>query len=512
MQAKTTIWKPQPGPQVKAALSLADVTLFGGSRGGGKSDCLIGRHIRGAEKYSIHWNGLIIRRKYKDFAEIRRRFDELIAAGLPATRIGGDQQTNHVRFKNGANVTLAAIQNLEQVNDFVGHQYQEISLDECTMLPFFAKLVDKMKGSNRSPHGVPCRMFCTGNPGGPGHLQVKEYFSLGTGGVEPGSVIRYPLGEGYEETRVFVPSFLDDNRILCQNDPLYVARLKSISDPALRRAWLDGDWDVFIGQAFQFSERYHVCDPMPIPSGAPLYMTFDWGYGKPFSLGWWWVDLDNRIYRFLEWYGASGPDEGLRIPDTDIAAGIKEREQKFGIDGNKVIRLAGPDCWNKKPNYQGGGQGPSTSEVFAQHGIYMTPGDASRSLKIRQFRERLAYKLDDNGSLKQWPMMMIYRTCKDFIRTIPALCMDEDNPEDIDSSMEDHIYDESCHICMARPISMEAKKPRVPETDVRIDRLTKPIQNTAELDMVVELRATDRYFGFSDFDFGGEDQRGANLF
>ena len=52
------------------------------------------------------------------------------------------------------------------------------------------------------------------------------------------------------------------------------------------------------------------------------------------------------------------------------------------------------------------------------------------------------------------PMMMIYDTCKQFIRTIPSLCADETNPEDIDTQQEDHIYDEACHICMARPLSL----------------------------------------------------------
>jgi hypothetical protein len=148
------VWSPQPGPQALAAVCPADFPLFGGSRGGGKSDCLLGRHVHGAKKYGRFWNGLIVRRKYKDFLELRRRIDELIIDGLEAERIGGDQQTNYVRFKNGAQVSMPAISRLEMVNDFVGHQYCEISIDEVTTFPFFSRMVDKLKGSNRSPHGV----------------------------------------------------------------------------------------------------------------------------------------------------------------------------------------------------------------------------------------------------------------------------------------------------------------------------------------------------------------------
>ena len=212
------IWMPQDGPQMRAAICPVDFTFFGGSRGGGKSDCLLGRQIQGAEEYKHHWNGLVVRRKYKDFLEIRRRLDELITDGLPAERVGGDQQTNYLRFKNGAQVTMPAIGQLSQCNDYVGHQYTEIAFDECTAFPFFQQMVDKLKGSNRSPHGVPCRMFGTGNPGGPGHLAVKDYFKLGTGpdSVPPETVMTNKLDGGMTETRIFIPSFLDDNRILCR--------------------------------------------------------------------------------------------------------------------------------------------------------------------------------------------------------------------------------------------------------------------------------------------------------
>ena len=484
---------------MRAATCPVDFTFFGGSRGGGKSDCLLGRQIRGAEEYKHHWNGLVIRRKYKDFLEIRRRLDELITLGLPAERIGGDQQTNYLRFKNGAQVTFPAIGQLSQCNDYVGHQYTEIAFDECTTFPFFHQMVDKLKGSNRSPHGVPCRMFGTGNPGGPGHLTVKDYFKLGTGGVAPETVMTNHLEGGMTETRIFIPSFLDDNRILCEADPLYVARLKSISDPALRKAWLDGDWDVYIGQALEFNQA-HIIKPIEIPGYAQLYSTFDWGFGKPFSWGWWWVDSDGRLYRFAEWYGSTAtPDEGLRLPDTDVALGIIERERKMVINGRRIIRLAGPDCFQKKPDYKGEGQGKSTAEVFGEHGIYLSPGDPSRELKIRQFRERLRVVRDADGNMTEAPMLQVYSTCKAFIRTIPALCMDEMNPEDIDTDQEDHIYDEACHIFMQRPVKIAEPKPRLSEWDRRIERLEAPFAaNDFEDVLAFEHNATMHMFGQDD--------------
>ena len=467
-------WAAQPGPQARAVSCPADFPFFGGSRGGGKSDCLIGRHLTGVERYGSQWNGLIVRRKYKDFAELRRRFDELIEHGLPAERIGGDQQVNRVTFKKGGRITMPAISQLKMVDDFVGHQYTEISVDECTTFPFFIQMVNKLKGSLRSPHGVPCHMFGTGNPGGPGHNEVKEYFKLGKEGVPPETVMFDEAGE----SRIFIPSFLHDNQVLMTNDPKYCNRLLSITDEALRKAWIDGDWDIYIGQAFLLHKQHHIIDPIPIPSYAQKYMTFDWGFGKPFSIGWWFVSSDDTLYRFAEWYGWNGtPNQGMRLADSEIADGIREKEREMGFDSpRQFLRLAGPDCFNKKPDYKGGGQGPSTAEVFASREVYLSPGDPTRTLKIRQFRERLRLDYYESGALKSKPRIKVFKTCKHFIRTIQDLCMDEDNPEDIDTDQEDHIYDEACHIMMARPIVVDEPKPEVSKFDKRIEDLYRKPQ------------------------------------
>jgi hypothetical protein len=435
-------WAPQPGPQLFACTCPADEVLFGGSRGGGKSDTLIGRHLLGVQKHERRWNGLIVRRRYKDFNEMRRRWDEIISQGLPAERVGGENQSNYIRFQNGAAVSMMAFQRLEQLDDIQGHQYPEVSVDECTNFPWFVKLMDKLRAVNRSPHGVPTRILCTGNPGGPGHVQVKSYFKLGRDGLVPMTVWTDATGT----SRVFIQSKLDDNRVLVENDPKYAARLRSIQDPILRRAWLDGDWDVYIGQAFNISAR-HVVKPMPIPAHVPVYMTFDWGFGKPFSLMWWWVDHEDRLYGFAEWYGWNGvEDEGLRLEDSAIAEGIIEREVKMGIWGRPVVRFAGPDCWNKKPDYRGGGQGPSTAEVFREKGLVLRPGDPSREQKLRAFRERIALPPDE----RRLPMLVVYDTCKHFLRTIPSLVYDDEHPEYLDEEQELHVFDSACHVVMAR--------------------------------------------------------------
>ena len=336
---------------------------------------------------------------------------------------------------------IICFRNLDDTSKYQSAEFSFIMVDELTKNTY--ETFTFLRSRLRWP-GLPDEdaiFVGATNPGGVGHGWCKQMWMDRDFPEEWLSPI------DYSSSFVYIPSKADDNPHL---DASYWAQLQTLPEN-LRKAFRDGDWDVFMGQAFpQFSKQIHVIPPHPVPRGAPLYMTYDWGFGKPFSIGWWWVDSDGRVYRFAEWYGFSGTaDDGLRIPDAEVAAGIKEREQKLGIDGDNITRLAGHDCFAKRPDYKGGGQGPSTAEVFAEAGLMLIVGDPTRHIKIRQFRERL--RVRDDGL----PMLFVYDTCKQFIRTIPNLVMDDNDIEDIDTDTEDHIYDEAALVCMARPLAME---------------------------------------------------------
>ena len=469
-------WAPHPGKQSLAATCPAEEILFGGERGGGKSDTAIGRQIRKATRFGADFHGLIARKKYKDLGDLKRKFDALILRGMPAQRIGGENQTNLVRFLDGpargAEITLTAFQHVSQLDDWQGFEFQEVCIDEAPQISYIATVIDKMRGTLRSKKDVPSAMFLTGNPGGPGAGTLKVLFKtldLSTWGKIQNVEVTFDLaGEEVVEnvSRVYLHSVLEDNPTI--NARAYKKKLAMIGDPLLLRAWLKGDWSVMIGQAFYIDQDRHFIDPIwPIPEYAPIYMTFDWGYGAPFSVGWWWVDNDNRVYRFAEWYGWDGknPNRGLRLTDREIADGILSRERAMGIGSRKIDRLAGPDSFRRKPNYLGGGQGPSTADEFKSFAesseakdkygpnisLQMRPGDADREKKLRQFRNRLMIPANHS----ELPMLVVYKTCDQWIRTIPSIALDEENIEVIEDGQEDHCYDDSCHICMARPIGVD---------------------------------------------------------
>jgi len=505
-------WAPHPGRQTLAATCPADEILYAGTRGGGKSATAIGRQIRGATKHGIDWRGLMARKKYKDLGGLKHGFDELILRGMPAERIGGENQSNLIRFlggpAKGAEIILTAFQHVSQLDDWQGREFQEVTIDEAPQISYIATVIDKMRGTLRSKKGIHSTLFLTGNPGGPGASTLKMLFDLSdqkNWGKVHNIEVRFDLhGEEVVEniTRIYLHSMLEDNPSIDARE--YKKKLAAIADAALLQAWLNGDWEVTIGQAFPLNQQRHVINPIwPIPEYAPIYMTFDWGFGAPFSIGWWWVDADNRVYRFAEWYGWDGknPNRGLRLTDAQIAEGILEREKKLGIQGRQITRIAGPDCFRRKPNYMGGGQGPSTADefkVFAE-GSYardlfgtgvtltMIPGDADREKKMRQFRNRM--RIPDNKS--EMPMMVIYRSCDQFTRTIPSIALDEENIEVIEDGQEDHCYDEACHICMARPIGADlsaiGKQVAVAESAKKIQSLD-PASRAAAQELFIQRR------------------------
>jgi len=110
------------------------------------------------------------------------------------------------------------------------------------------------------PHGVPTHLFCTGNQGA-WHLQVKQHFRLGKEEPPGGGSVRDEQGL----SRVFIKSFWRQPDLGGERPEVRQAADLD-QRPILRRAWLDGDWEVYIGQAFQITHRHILKDAAPPPT------------------------------------------------------------------------------------------------------------------------------------------------------------------------------------------------------------------------------------------------------
>ena len=236
---------------------------------------------------------------------------------------------------------------------------------------------------------------------------------------------------------------------------------------AEKQALLYGSWDSFTGQVFRewkndpahYKDRAHthVIDPFMVPRHWLIYRGFDFGYARPFSVGWYAVDEEGRIYRIREYYGTEGqPDVGMRMHAVDIAAQIRIIEQSDpNLVGRDIIGIADPSIFDES-------RGASIAQLMAQHPNYVTwaRGDNTRIAGKMQYHYRLAF--DPDGR----PMFQVFNTCRHFIRTIATLVYSESNVEDVDTKQEDHIYDECRYVLMEQPISPRANiRPNLPQDD-----------------------------------------------
>ena len=194
--------------------------------------------------------------------------------------------------------------------------------------------------------------------------------------------------------------------------------------------------------------------------------SYDFGYAKPFSMAWWAIDYDGVFYRILEMYGCtSEPNEGVKwIPEEQFRKAREIEETHPLLKGRKITGVADPSIWESS-------KGQSVADTAMKHQIYFTPGDNNRIPGWMQVHYRMAF--DDNG----YPMMYVFNTCKAFIRTMPLMTYSETVPEDLDTTLEDHVADEVRYMCMSRPI-----KPR-------IKTVSKPITDDP-LNMIADTRKT----------------------
>ena len=349
------------------------------------------------------------------------------------------------------------MQHTKDKENYRGKQFDLIIFDELTHFTF--EEYSFMFSRNR-PSG-PGTFVCirgTTNPGGVGHGWVKERFITAAPPMTPMvSVMPVTMPDGsvkqLERTRLFVPATVFDNGKLLENDPGYLANLAMLPE-AERQANLYGSWDSFEGQVFtewrndpeHYDDRRwtHVIKPFKIPRHWQIYRGFDFGYARPFSVGWYAADEDGRLYRIKEYYGCTGtPNVGVKINPAEIAAEIKRIESEDEqLRGKDIIGIADPSIFDES-------RGESVARIMQKppNYIFWRGGDNTRIAGKMQYHYRLAF--DEDG----FPGLQVFDTCKHFIRTIPTLVYDPKKVEDIDTTTEDHIYDECRYVLMANPIS-----------------------------------------------------------
>lgn len=439
-------WTPTPRQKVFMKRGEWEA-LFGGAAGPGKTDALVMMAARNVGNSNYH--GLILRRTFPQMQEIIDRTRTYYPIIDDSARYS--EKDHRWYFSTGATINLGHMQHESDKFSYHGHEYGGIFFDELTQFTEGQYLYMFSRCRSTDPTIRPM-VRCTSNPGNVGHEWVKNRFVTIT---EPGKTYVDPT-TGL--SRCFIPAKLADNPYLVENDPDYIQRLMLLP-PNDRLRYLEGIWDTFEGQVFaELNTEIHKIDPFDIPPEWKRYRCFDWGYSSPFTVQWFAVDYDGRLYLYREWYGAQ-KDEikrkhvGLKMNASEIARGIFEREREEKEKGIKVAPgPADPAIWSKRRDAKSGVVGPSVADEMMSEGITWLKADNDRILGKQQFHTRLA--LDENGH----PNIYIFSDCEHWWRTLPMLREDPSNPEDVDhEDAEDHDYDCTRYMCMFRPMRPRVK-------------------------------------------------------
>lgn len=436
--------------------------FFGGARGGGKTDGVLGKWALKERRYGAHFNARMFRKATTTSEDAIERAKEIFVP------LGAKFNESKLTFRmpHGGRVAFGYLDGEKDAEAQQGKNLTDVWIEEAGQ---YAQptAIDKLFGALRSSHGVPVQMILTANPGGAGQGWIRERYNLVPFPMGPKLVERV-LPDGSVHKMAVIPSRLSDNRILIDSDPLYASRLQLTGGAKLVKAWLGGDWSSVEGAFFdEWDEAKHVVAPFAIPNDWLRFRSMDWGSAKPFSVGWWAIAGDDTriprldgvagaftiprgaMVRYREWYGCKPgqANTGLKLTAEQVAEGIASREANERV----AYGVLDPAAFAEDG-------GPSIAQRMQRW------SDPGRGLKGPAFREADNKRVPRAGAMGGWdamrqrligeaerPMLYVFSTCRDFIRTVPMIQHDTSRPEDLDTDAEDHVADEARYGCMSRP-------------------------------------------------------------
>jgi predicted phage terminase large subunit-like protein len=272
---------PQKGPQEAVLSTRADIAIFGGSAGGGKSYALLLEPLRHFN--NARFGGVVFRRTSVQIRNEGGLWDESYSL---YKQLGAHPREAFLEwtFPAGSRIKFAHLEHEKSIYDWQGSQLAFLGFDELTH--FTEKMFFYMLSRVRSMSGVPGYVRATTNPDADSWVRTFIDWWIGPDGypipdrcgklrwfIRRDDLIiwadsREELLEKYGADEIpmsvtFIPSKLDDNPKLLAKDPTYRAKLRALS--RVDRARLEGgNWNVRVtaGMLFQ-REWFPVLDAIP---------------------------------------------------------------------------------------------------------------------------------------------------------------------------------------------------------------------------------------------------------
>jgi Terminase large subunit, T4likevirus-type, N-terminal len=269
----------EPFPKQKEFhASPAKYRLFGGAAGPGKSKALLMEAVLQAhERAGV--NTLLLRRT---FSELEQSLLLYFRRDIPRELYKSYNESKHVvTWLNGSTTRFGYCQSEADVYQYQGAEFLFIGIDELTL--FTLRQWQFLTSRNRCPvpGAYPCMAGAT-NPGNIGHAWVKSLWI----DKQPASGMEHP--EEFDASDYdFIPARVSDNPIYA-GDEHYLKTLRALPSH-LKRAFLDGDWDVFAGQYFdRFDCSRHVvrAEQVDWKPWWARWISIDWGFEHPAAVYW----------------------------------------------------------------------------------------------------------------------------------------------------------------------------------------------------------------------------------
>ena len=440
--------------------------MYGGAKGGGKSYILRWALVRQLVKWAKEGYigvrvGLFCENypslKDRQITKINREFPKWLGE-LSGSQIEGMSFILKPQFGGG----VIALRNMDDVSKYASSEFAIAAVDELTKND--RSIFDQLRSIIRWP-GIENTKFIAGtNPGELGHQWVKKLW------IDKDFTSEDPPKEQF----AFVKSLPTDNPY---NAKSYLDELSKLPEK-LKKAYYDGNWDVFEGQYFtEWDKEKHVITPFEIPKSYKKFRAYDHGRENPASCGWYALDYDGRIFKYRELY-----IKGLNV--DQIASEINRLslvKDEFGniIPEEYEYSVADPSIFAKMGFVDKFG-GQTIAETFTRYGIVFFPASNRRIDGWSLMHQYLHW--DDSKE----PKLKFFNTCVNSIRTIPLAIHDEYKPEDIDTNSDDHCLDECRYLLM----SLHERKSELPKNEVQ-KKLERIKQERSE---VISPSVLDKFY------------------
>lgn len=321
----------------------------------------------------------------------------------------------------------------KDVRKYLSRERDEIACDEGVMIQPKALLELSTRARSAKPgmrnQGLRGLFRVLTNPGGPSSVMLRDFFIDHSPDWD-----QYPkrLKETYNpEDWVYIPGMLEDNPYL---DADYEADL-AVLEPFRYEQLRHNNWDIIQGLFFaNFKASTHVAD-LGTPSGVRWFRSMDWGYIHPGVFHWFAILPDDILYIRRDF-----KFQQTLVPD--VAAEVLKIDKELGVGSSVAYTVADPSIWIKQGNAD---KGEAIEETFGKYKVPLIKGDNTRNSGWQRVRERMKMRIDGR------PSLIIHPDCRYTIRTLSALVSDPNDPEDVNTHMDDHAADSIRYGCMSRP-------------------------------------------------------------